>query len=115
MSISSVNAAAATPASINSAASAAGISSNDGRTLRGGELRNQVTLEPTSSTDFINQMSQYATFDQQQTLNTNLNTLVSSFNSLLTLNSSNYIGQTVTAKGDTGTPTEEPETVKVTA
>ncbi len=32
-----------------------------------------------------------------------MSTLVSSLNSLLTLNSSNYIGQTVTAKADTGT------------
>ena len=32
-----------------------------------------------------------------------MSTLVSSLNGLLTLNSSNYIGQTVTAKADTGT------------
>jgi flagellar basal-body rod modification protein FlgD len=67
------------------------------------ELQNQNPLEPTNSTDFINQLTSYANFEQQQTLNTNMSTLVSSLNSLLTLNSSNYIGQTVTAKADTGT------------
>jgi flagellar basal-body rod modification protein FlgD len=48
-------------------------------------------------------MSQYATFDQDQTLNTQLGTLLTSFNSLLTMNSVNYIGHTVEAKGDTTT------------
>jgi flagellar basal-body rod modification protein FlgD len=67
------------------------------------ELQNQNPLDPTNSTDFINQLTSYANFDQQQTLNSNMGTLVSSLNSLLTLNSSNYIGQTVTAKTDTGT------------
>lgn len=67
------------------------------------ELQNQNPLDPTNSTDFINQLTSYANFDQQQTLNSNMSTLVSSLNSLLTLNSSNYIGQTVTAKTDTGT------------
>jgi flagellar basal-body rod modification protein FlgD len=67
------------------------------------ELQNQNPLDPTNSTDFINQLTSYANFDQQQTLNSNMSTLVSSLNSLLTLNSSIYIGQTVTAKTDTGT------------
>jgi flagellar basal-body rod modification protein FlgD len=67
------------------------------------ELQNQNPLDPTNSTDFINQLTSYANFDQQQTLNSNMGTLVSSLNSLLALNSSNYIGQTVTAKTDTGT------------
>jgi flagellar basal-body rod modification protein FlgD len=104
MSISSVSTAAATTQStINSAASSAGISSNDFLTLLVGELQNQDPLDPTSTSDFINQMSQYATFDQQQTLNTNLSTMLTSFNSLLTLNAVNYIGHTVEAKGDTAT------------
>ena len=105
MSISSVSTAAAatTQSTINAAASSAGISSNDFLTLLVGELQNQDPLDPTSTSDFINQMSQYATFDQQQTLNTNLSTLLTSFNSLLTLNAVNYIGHTVEAKGDTAT------------
>lgn len=87
----------------SSSTSSSGISSSDFLNLLVSELQNQNPLDPTNSTDFINQLTSYANFDQQQTLNTNLNTLVSSFNSLLTLNSSNYIGQTVTAKADTGT------------
>lgn len=108
MSISSASTAAATSATataatINSAASSAGISSSDFLSLLVGELQNQDPLNPTSTSDFINQMSQYATFDQQQTLNTNLSTLLTSFNGLLTLNAVNYIGHTVEAKGDTAT------------
>jgi flagellar basal-body rod modification protein FlgD len=90
-------------ASSTSSTSATGLSSTDFLNLLVSELQNQNPLDPTNSTDFITQLTSYANFDQQQTLNSNLNTLVSSFNSLLTLNSSNYIGQTVTAKGDTGT------------
>ena len=89
--------------SSNSAATSNGITSSGFLSLLVGELENQDPLEPTSTSDFINQMSQYATFDADQTLNTQLGTLLTSFNSLLTLNSVNYIGHTVEAKGDTTT------------
>ncbi|WP_441240718.1 flagellar hook assembly protein FlgD [Tardiphaga sp. 768_D3_N2_1] len=91
----------ASTASSSSVTSA--ISSQQFLSLLVTELQNQNPLDPTNSTDFINQLTSYANFDQQQTLNSNMSTLVSSLNSLLTLNSSNYIGQTVTAKTDTGT------------
>jgi flagellar basal-body rod modification protein FlgD len=87
----------------SSAANSNGITSSGFLSLLVGELENQDPLEPTSTSDFINQMSQYATFDQDQTLNTQLGTLLTSFNSLLTMNSVNYIGHTVEAKGDTTT------------
>jgi flagellar basal-body rod modification protein FlgD len=86
---------------VSSAAAAAGISSADFLTLLVSELKNQDPLQPTSTTDFVNQMSEYANFDEQQTLNSNFNSLLSSFGSLLTLNSLNYIGHTVEAKGST--------------
>lgn len=92
-----------TAATTTSSSSSSGITSSQFLSLLVNELQNQNPLDPTNSTDFINQLTSYANFDQQQTLNANMNTLVSSLNSLLTLNSSNYIGQTVTAKADTGT------------
>src|ERR1700754_4724372 len=101
MGISGVGATSNTTASPSAAAG--GVTSADFLNLLVGELQNQDPLDPTSTTDFINQMSSYATFDQEQTLNTNLNTLLTSFNSLLTMNSVNYIGHEVIAKGDTGT------------
>jgi flagellar basal-body rod modification protein FlgD len=103
MSISSIASNAVTPAAVSSAASTAGISSSDFLNLLVGELQNQDPLDPTNTSDFVNQMSQYANFDQEQTLNSNLGTLLTSFNSLLTLNSINYIGHTVEAKGTTTT------------
>ncbi|MDI3468845.1 MAG: Flagellar basal-body rod modification protein FlgD [Pseudolabrys sp.] len=90
---------------VSSAAASAGISSADFLTLLVSELKNQDPLQPTSTTDFVNQMSEYANFDEQQTLNSNFNSLLSSFGSLLTLNSLNYIGHTVEAKGSTATLT----------
>ncbi len=92
-----------TGASVSAAAASGGITSGDFLNLLVGELQNQDPLDPTSTTDFINQMSSYATFDQQQTLNTQLGTLLSSFNSLLTMNSVNYLGHNVEAKGNTAT------------
>jgi flagellar basal-body rod modification protein FlgD len=94
-----------TGSTVAAAASSNGITSSGFLSLLVGELQNQDPLEPTSTSDFINQMSQYATFDQDQTLNTQLGTLLTSFNSLLTMNSVNYLGHTVEAKGDTTTLT----------
>jgi flagellar basal-body rod modification protein FlgD len=104
MSISGASATTSTSAAaVSSAASSAGISSNDFLTLLVDELQNQDPLDPTNTSDFVNQMSQYANFDQEQTLNTNLGNLLTSFNSLLTMNSINYIGHTVEVKADTTT------------
>ncbi len=101
MSISGVSATSNTTASASSAAS--GISSSDFLNLLVNELQNQDPLDPTSTTDFINQMSSYATFDQQETLNSNLSTLLTSFSSLLTMNSVNYLGHNAIAKGNVAT------------
>ena len=106
MSINSATAAVANPitsSAVTGAAASAGLSSTDFLTLLVGELQNQDPLDPTSTSDFVNQMSQYANFDQEQTLNSSLGTLLTSFNSLLTANSMNYIGHSVEAKGNTTT------------
>ena len=52
-------------------------------------------------TDFVNQMTAYTNFTQQQSINSNLSALAGAFSSLVTLNSVNYIGHTVEAKADT--------------
>jgi flagellar basal-body rod modification protein FlgD len=51
----------------------------------------------------MNQLVSYASYDQQQTMNSNLSQLVSSMNGLISANGIGYIGQTVEAKGDTTT------------
>jgi flagellar basal-body rod modification protein FlgD len=65
------------------------------------QLQNQNPLDPTDTTEFMGQLVSYASYDQQTEMNSSLNTLVSSMNSLLTSNGVGYIGQTVEAKGDT--------------
>ena len=67
------------------------------------ELKNQNPLDPTDTTQFMNQLVSYASYDQQQTMNSNLSDLVTSMNSMLSSNGLGYIGQTVEAKGDTTT------------
>jgi flagellar basal-body rod modification protein FlgD len=101
--IGAVSSPTATASAVSAASAANGITSGDFLTLLVGELQNQDPLNPTSTSDFINQMSSYATFDEQQTLNTQLGTLLTSFNSLLTMNSVNYLGHNVEAKGNTAT------------
>ena len=96
-------ASTAASSSSSSTSSTSSLSSQDFMSLLVSELQNQNPLDPTSTTDFVNQLTSYASYQQQTTLNTNLNSLATSFNSLLTLNATNYIGHTVEAKGDTAT------------
>ena len=105
MSITATTSTATTAASSSSSStsSTSSLSSQDFMTLLVSELQNQNPLDPTNTTDFVNQLTSYASYQQQTTLNTNLNSLATSFNSLLTLNATNYIGHTVEAKGDTAT------------
>ena len=92
---------ASTAASSSSASSA--LSSSDFLNLLVSELQNQDPLDATSTTDFVNQLSSYANFTEQQAINSSMTSLASSFSSLVTLNSVNYIGHTVEAKADTAT------------
>ncbi|VIO76428.1 Basal-body rod modification protein FlgD [Bradyrhizobium ivorense] len=78
-----------------------GISSTDFLNLLVSELQNQDPLNATSTTDFINQLTSYANFTEQQSINSSMTSLASSFSSLVTLNSVNYIGHTVEAKTST--------------
>ncbi|WP_244423420.1 FlgD immunoglobulin-like domain containing protein [Bradyrhizobium sp. ORS 375] len=77
------------------------LSSTDFLKLLVSELQNQDPLNATSVTDFINQMTSYANFTGQQSINSSLSSLAGSFSSLVTLNSVNYIGHTVEAVSDT--------------
>lgn len=94
---------ATTTATTAAATAASSLTTSDFMTLLVSELQNQNPLDPTSTTDFVNQLASYANFDSQTTLNTNMSALTTSFNSLMTLNSVNYIGHTVEATGSTGT------------
>lgn len=93
----------ATTATTAAATASTSLTTSDFMTLLVSELQNQNPLDPTSTTDFVNQLASYANFDSQTTLNSNMSALTTSFNSLMTLNSVNYIGHTVEATGDTGT------------
>jgi flagellar basal-body rod modification protein FlgD len=79
------------------------MSSTDFLKLLVSELQNQDPLNATSVTDFINQMTSYATFTAQESTNTSMNSLAGSFSSLVTLNSVNYIGHTVSAVANSST------------
>jgi len=94
---------AATATSLSNSSSNSSLSSTQFLSLLTSELQNQDPLNATSTTDFINQLTSYANFNEQQSINSSLSSLASSFSSLVTLNSVNYIGHTVEAKTDTTT------------
>jgi flagellar basal-body rod modification protein FlgD len=81
------------------------MSSSDFLNLLLSELQNQDPLDATSTTDFMNQLTSYANFTEQQSINSSMTSLASSFSSLVTLNSVNYIGHTVEAKTNGATLT----------
>ncbi|UPK37437.1 flagellar biosynthesis protein FlgD [Bradyrhizobium sp. 186] len=94
---------ATTTTSSSSTSSSSTLTSSDFLSLLVSELQNQDPLNATSTTDLINQLTSYANFSSQQSINSNLSSLAGSFSSLVTLNSVNYIGHTVEAKTDTST------------
>ena len=105
MTISSVSsayaAATASTSSTSSTDSSMSLSTTDFLQLIVTQLKNQNPLDPTDPTQFMSQLVSYASYDQQTQMNSNLTSMVSSMNSLLTSNGIGYIGQTVEAKGDT--------------
>jgi flagellar basal-body rod modification protein FlgD len=102
MTVSATSSSSSSSSAASSSSGSSGtISSNQFLSLLVSELQNQNPLDATSVTDFVNQMTAYTNFTQQQSINNNLDTLAGAFSSLVTLNSVNYIGHTVTAKTDT--------------
>ncbi|MDR3468606.1 MAG: FlgD immunoglobulin-like domain containing protein [Xanthobacteraceae bacterium] len=103
VSATTATASTATTTSSSSSSSSSSLTSAQFLNLLVSELKNQDPLNATSTTDFINQLTSYANYTEQQSLNSNMSSLASSFSSLVTLNSVNYIGHTVEAKTDTAT------------
>jgi flagellar basal-body rod modification protein FlgD len=102
MTVSSTGSSTSTSQTSSSSSSSNGaISSTQFLSLLVSELQNQDPMNATSVTDFINQMTSYVNVESQQAINTSLGSLAGSFTSLVTLNSVNYIGHTVTAKTNT--------------
>ncbi len=81
--------------------SSSAISTNDFLHLLLSEMQNQDPMNATSVTDFMNQLTSYANFTEQASINSSMSSLAGSFSSLVTLNSVNYIGHTVEAKNNT--------------
>src|SRR5258707_15697603 len=102
MTVSGTSSTSSSSASSSSSLPSNTISSQDFLSLLVSELQNQDPLNATSVTDFINQMTSYANFSQQQSINTNLNALAGALFTLLPLNSANHIRHT--AKSNTATP-----------
>jgi flagellar basal-body rod modification protein FlgD len=103
MSVAAVSASTTSTTTSTTANSNSTISSTDFLELLVEELENQNPLDPTDTSSFMNQMMSYASYTQQSELNTQLSSMVSSFNSLLSSNAVGYLGHTVEATSDTAT------------
>jgi flagellar basal-body rod modification protein FlgD len=101
MGVSGVGSSSGSGSSSSAGSPPGTISSQDFLSLLVSELQNQDPMAATSVTDFINQMTSYANFSQQQSINSSLTSLAGAFSSLVTLNSVNYIGHNVKAITDT--------------
>ncbi|OGP50542.1 MAG: hypothetical protein A2Y79_06520 [Deltaproteobacteria bacterium RBG_13_43_22] len=70
------------------------------------QLKNQDPLNPMDSTAFTAQLAQFSSLEQLYNVNTNLNNLITSQNTLLHGMAVNLIGKTVTTEdGSSGTVT----------
>ncbi len=64
------------------------------------QLQNQNPLDPLDTNQFTQQLVEFASVEQQINMNTNLQTLVSLQQTAQSTQALNFVGQTVTVKGD---------------
>ena len=64
------------------------------------QLKNQDPLSPMDSTEFTNQLTQFAQVEQQINLNSSLNSLIGLTQQSIVSNSVNYIGKTIEGESD---------------
>ncbi len=93
-------AVANTAAAANSANSNSLISENTFMKLMVQELQNQNPLDPMSNTNFISELAQFNSMNQLTSMNSTLQSLVSSQNQAVLSNAANLIGRTVQANGN---------------
>lgn len=102
MSISAVSTStAATTSSTTSSTSSSAMDSTEFLTLLVAQLENQNPLDPTDTTEFVNQLVSYASLAEQQETNSTLTDMLAAFNSVISSNAVGYMGHTVEAYGDT--------------
>lgn len=65
------------------------------------QLQNQNPLDPTDTSEFVNQLISYEQINQTQEMNEQLGDLLTSFSSLISTSAVGYLGHTVEAYGDT--------------
>lgn len=99
MSISSVTDTSITNYS-SSTTSSNSLGEADFLTLLVAQLENQDPLDPQDNTEFIAQMAQFSSLEQQITTNENLASLLSSNQAIEQLSAFNLLGQTVVAEQD---------------
>ncbi len=78
-----------------------GVSQSDFLQLMIEQLKNQNPLEPTDASEFMSQMLSYGNYDSTSTMSDQISEMSSTLSSYLAMSSANYIGDTISAEGDT--------------
>ncbi|PLX37729.1 MAG: flagellar biosynthesis protein FlgD [Hyphomicrobiales bacterium] len=99
MTVSAISSSTATATTTSS--SALELSSSDFLELMLEQLQNQNPLDPTDTSEYMNQMVSYASYDQLSEITSSLDQITSSLNAFMSTSSLSYISSTVEAEGDT--------------
>ena len=103
MTVSALASSTASTTTTTSSSSSLGLDTTEFLQLMVEQLQNQNPTDPTDTTEFLSQLVQLSTYDQQVTNSENLESIVSSLDTMISSNGLGYIGQTVTVEGDTST------------
>nr|WP_321454732.1 flagellar hook capping FlgD N-terminal domain-containing protein [uncultured Cohaesibacter sp.] len=103
MTVSALASSTASTTTTTTSSNALGLDTSEFLQLMVQQLQNQNPTDPTDTTEFLNQMVQLSTYDQQVANAQNLDSILSSLDMMIASNGLGYIGQTVSVAGDTST------------
>ncbi|WP_319530766.1 FlgD immunoglobulin-like domain containing protein [uncultured Cohaesibacter sp.] len=103
MSISALASSTTTTTTSTSSSSGLGLDTSDFLTLMIEQLQNQNPTDPTDISDYMGQLIDLSNYETQLETSEKMDTIVDSMESMIAANGLGYIGQTVTAEGDTTT------------
>src|SRR5262249_50064522 len=101
MNISPVSSSFFTPTTSSSSSGTSSMDTTEFLKVLVAQLKNENPLDPTDTSQFVNQITSYASYNQLVSMSSQLDSVVASMNSLVATNIVGFLGHTVEAYGDT--------------
>ncbi|WP_316858537.1 FlgD immunoglobulin-like domain containing protein [uncultured Cohaesibacter sp.] len=101
MTVTTLTSSTASTSTTTSTSSNLGLDTSEFLQLMVEQLQNQNPTDPTDTTEFMNQLVQLSTYDQQVTNAESLETIVDNLETMISSNGLGYLDETVTVEGDT--------------